>query len=43
LDAAAATYLILLAAFLDIGTAQNPMFGSVVSAGWAHFLPPLRR
>jgi hypothetical protein len=34
-----ATYLILFAAFLDIGIAQNPMFGSGVPPDWARFLP----
>lgn len=34
-----ATYLILFAAMLDLGIAQNPMFGSGVPATWAHFLP----
>jgi hypothetical protein len=34
-----ATYLILFAAMLDLGIAQNPMFGSGVPDAWARFLP----
>lgn len=34
-----ATYLILFAAMLDIGVAQNPMFGSGQPEGWAAVLP----
>ena len=34
-----ATYLILFAAMLDIGVAQNPMFGSGQPGGWAVMLP----
>jgi hypothetical protein len=34
-----ATYLILFGALLDLGLAQNPMFGSGEPTAWAHFLP----
>lgn len=34
-----ATYLMLFAAMLDIGIAQNPMFGSGEPPGWAAVLP----
>lgn len=35
----AATYLLLFAAMLDLGIAQNPMFGSGTPPSWAKILP----
>ena len=35
----AATYTMLLGSMLDLGIAQNPMFGSGTPHGWAHVLP----
>ena len=34
-----ATYLVLFGAMLDLGIAQNPMFGSGAPDGWAQLLP----
>jgi hypothetical protein len=34
-----ATYTMLLGSMLDLGIAQNPMFGTGTPHGWAHVLP----